>query len=70
MCRRVFVKASIDGILRSFTFAQKGGAEQLGNTFPRWNGAPSLDDPLIIMDRDLKDRSSSVPSGASLAGAG
>jgi hypothetical protein len=54
MCGRVFVKTSIDGIMRSFAFAQKGDVEQLGNTFPRWNGAPSLDYPLIVMDRDLK----------------
>lgn len=54
MCGRVFVRTSIDGIMRGFAFAQKGEAEQLGNTFPRWNGAPSLDYPLIVMDRDLK----------------
>ncbi|GLS29595.1 SOS response associated peptidase (SRAP) [Mesorhizobium albiziae] len=41
-------------MLRHFAFAAPGEAAAMANGFPRWNGAPSLDYPLAILDRDLK----------------
>lgn len=53
MCGRVFVKTSIDSLMRSFAFADRGEAEALGNTFPRYNGAPSQDYPIIVWEPEL-----------------
>lgn len=53
MCGRVVVKTTIEGLMRAFSFADKGEAEQLGNAFPRYNGAPGLDYPIIINEPDL-----------------
>lgn len=53
MCGRVFVKTTIDGLIHSFAFAHRGEAEALGNTFPRYNGAPSQDYPIIVREPEL-----------------
>jgi len=54
MCGRVFVRTSIEGIIQAFSFARKGEAEQMGNEFPRWNGAPRQDYPIIIWEPDVE----------------
>lgn len=51
MCGRIFVRTSLEELISNFPFAVKGGdVDGLGNRFPRWNGAPSQDYPIIIMD--------------------
>ncbi|ANK92132.1 MULTISPECIES: SOS response-associated peptidase [Rhizobium] len=51
MCGRIFVKTSLEELISNFPFAVRGGdIDGLGNRFPRWNGAPSLDYPIIIRD--------------------
>ncbi|MBB3355496.1 hypothetical protein FHT70_005458 [Rhizobium sp. BK049] len=45
MCGRIFVKTSLEELISNFPFAVRGGDIGLGNRFPRWNGAPSLDYP-------------------------
>ncbi|EJB07923.1 hypothetical protein Rleg9DRAFT_6945 [Rhizobium leguminosarum bv. trifolii WSM597] len=51
MCGRIFVKTSLEELIGNFAFAVKGGdIDGLGNRFPRWNGAPSQDYPIIIRD--------------------
>jgi putative SOS response-associated peptidase YedK len=51
MCGRIFVKTSLEELISNFAFAVKGGdIDGLGNRFPRWNGAPSQDYPIIIRD--------------------
>lgn len=42
MCERVFVKTTIPDMVRRFEFAHPGDVERMGNGFPIWNGAPSL----------------------------
>lgn len=54
MCGRVIVKTTIEGLMRNFSFADPGEAEQLGNQFPRYNGAPGMDYPIIILERDAR----------------
>lgn len=51
MCGRVHIKTNLDEMLRAFAFA-RGDAEvdRAANQFPRYNGAPGLDYPLIIRD--------------------
>lgn len=51
MCGRVYIKATLDEMLSAFNFAS--GAEALkgmANDFPRFNGAPRTDYPIIIWD--------------------
>ncbi|MBZ9698681.1 SOS response-associated peptidase [Mesorhizobium sp. CO1-1-9] len=36
--------------LRRFEFAHPGEVERLGNSFPLWNGGPSLTYPIIIRE--------------------
>jgi putative SOS response-associated peptidase YedK len=51
MCGRIYVKTSLGELVRNFAFAVKGGdIDGLSNRFPRWNGAPSQDYPIIIRD--------------------
>lgn len=51
MCGRIFVKTSLEKPISNFPFAVRGGdIDGLGNRFPRWNGAPSLDYPIIVRD--------------------
>lgn len=48
MCGRVTVKTTLEGLMQAFSQVQRGDIETLANTFPRWNGAPGLDYPLIV----------------------
>lgn len=50
MCGRIYIKATLDDLLREFGFADPGDTGALSNAFPRWNGAPSLEYPLIARD--------------------
>lgn len=50
MCGRVFVKTTIPDMVRRFEFAHAGEVERLGNSFPLWNGAPSLTYPIIVRE--------------------
>ena len=50
MCGRVFIKTNLEGMMDAFAFADRKGALGLSNQFPRYNGAPSLDYPIIIRD--------------------
>ncbi|WP_331374772.1 SOS response-associated peptidase [Sinorhizobium chiapasense] len=51
MCGRVYIKSTLEGLFRAFSFAQReAGAEALANQFPRYNGAPTLFYPIIIRD--------------------
>ncbi|MBX4897457.1 SOS response-associated peptidase [Rhizobium bangladeshense] len=51
MCGRIYVKTSLEELISNFPFAVRGGdIDELGNRFPRWNGAPSLDYPIIVRD--------------------
>lgn len=50
MCGRVYLKTNLEGLLRAFGFATRGGVEALANQFPRYNGAPTLIYPIIIRD--------------------
>lgn len=54
MCGRVNVKTSLQGVLNAFSFARRGaGVEGMANEFPRWNGAPKQDYPIIIQEPDV-----------------
>ncbi|MER8848572.1 MULTISPECIES: hypothetical protein [Mesorhizobium] len=37
-------------MVRRFEFVHPGEVERLGNSFPLWNGAPSLTYPIIIRE--------------------
>ncbi|MBP1874012.1 hypothetical protein J2Z19_003731 [Ensifer adhaerens] len=50
MCGRVYLKTNLEGFLPAFSFAKREGAEGLANQLPRFNGAPSQYDPIIIRD--------------------
>jgi putative SOS response-associated peptidase YedK len=50
MCGRVYVNTSLDELMRNFSFAGRGDAEGLANRFPRFNGAPTQDYPIIIRE--------------------
>lgn len=50
MCGRVFVKSTIPDMVRRFEFAHPGDVERLGNGSPIWNGAPSLNYPIIVRE--------------------
>lgn len=50
MCGRIYVKTSLDELVRNFAFAERGAIDGLGNSFPRYNGAPTQDYPIIIRD--------------------
>lgn len=50
MCGRVFVKTDLETMLHDFVFAKRGEVDSLSNQFPRFNGAPGLDYPIIVMD--------------------
>lgn len=72
MCGRVHIKTNLDDMLRSFAFAQRvDEVDRAANQFPRYNGAPGLDYPIIIRDvvRDAAEpvfaRSSNWRGGAS-----
>lgn len=51
MCGRVNIRTNLDEMLRVFAFAQATeDVERAANRFPRYNGAPGLDYPIIIRD--------------------
>lgn len=50
MCGRVYLKTNLEGLLQAFSFAKREGAEGLANQLPRFNGARSQYDPIIIRD--------------------
>lgn len=52
MCGRVFVSSNFESLMRNFAFAGKEGVLGMGNQFPRLNGAPSLDYPIIVKEED------------------
>jgi putative SOS response-associated peptidase YedK len=54
MCGRVFVKTSLAGLMAAFPSAVSGDAAGLDNEFPRWNGAPRQDYPLIVQEPDVR----------------
>lgn len=53
MCGRVFIKTNLENLMRAFSFARREGALGLANQFPRYNGAPTLNYPVIIMEPDI-----------------
>ncbi|OHV80359.1 SOS response-associated peptidase [Ensifer sp. LCM 4579] len=51
MCGRVYIKTTLEGLFRDFSFARReADAEALANQFPRYNGAPTQFYPIIIRD--------------------
>lgn len=51
MCGRVFIKTSLGEMLRAFAFAkEEESVSGLANEFPRFNGAPGRDYPIIVRD--------------------
>lgn len=48
MCGRVFLKSTLAGMVRRFGFADPVAVGVLDNSFPRYNGAPSLQYPIIV----------------------
>jgi putative SOS response-associated peptidase YedK len=50
MCGRIFIRTNLESMMTAFAFADRKGALGLSNQFPRYNGAPSLDYPIIIRD--------------------
>jgi putative SOS response-associated peptidase YedK len=54
MCGRVYVKSSLAGLMQAFASAGPGDAEGMANEFPRWNGAPRQDYPIIIQEPDVR----------------
>lgn len=51
MCGRVNIKTNLDEMLRAFSFTQRSEeVDRAANQFPRYNGAPGLDYPIIIRD--------------------
>jgi putative SOS response-associated peptidase YedK len=54
MCGRVYVKSTIPEMIKRFGFADPGEIERLSNGFPRYNGAPRLVYPIIVMDELMK----------------
>ena len=53
MCGRVFVKTSVAELVRNFARTREGDARTLDNAFPRFNGAPGQDYPLIMREPDF-----------------
>ncbi|MBA8905479.1 SOS response-associated peptidase [Aminobacter ciceronei] len=54
MCGRVFVRSTLAEMVRGFSFADPGDVGALDNSFPRYNGAPSLVYPVIVQDEAQK----------------
>jgi putative SOS response-associated peptidase YedK len=50
MCGRVYIKSTLEGLMRAFSFARSEGVQGLANQFPRYNGAPTQTYPIIIRD--------------------
>lgn len=50
MCGRIYIKSTLNELLREFSMAERQAVEGMANQFPRYNGAPSLYYPIIIRD--------------------
>lgn len=51
MCGRIYIKTSLDQMLMAFAFAERTEeVDRLANGFPTYNGAPSREYPIIVMD--------------------
>lgn len=50
MCGRVYIRSSLRELLANFAFADPGDVEPLSNSFPRYNGAPQQNYPIIIRE--------------------
>jgi hypothetical protein len=50
MCGCVYIRSSLRELFANFVFAARGDAEGLANSFPRYNGAPQQDYPIIIRE--------------------
>ena len=50
MCGRVYVKSTLADMVSHFSFSDPAEVGALGNTLPRYNGAPTQDYPIIIVD--------------------
>ncbi len=50
MCGRVYIKTTLEGLMRAFAFARNERIGGLANQFPRYNGAPTQTYPIIIRD--------------------
>ncbi|MDR7222311.1 hypothetical protein J2X13_002729 [Aminobacter aminovorans] len=48
--RRDLRKSTLAEMVQSFSFADPTAVGALDNSFPRYNGAPSLKYPIIIQD--------------------
>ncbi|MBW9055640.1 SOS response-associated peptidase [Rhizobium mesosinicum] len=56
MCGRVFVRSDLATLMQAFAFAGREGVLGMANQFPRYNGAPSLEYPIIIMQADRSNK--------------
>ena len=50
MCGRVYVRSTLADMVSRFSFAEPSEVGAIGNTFPRYNGAPSQGYPIITLD--------------------
>ena len=50
MCGRVYVKSTLAEMVSNFSFSDPAEVGALGNTLPRYNGAPSQWCPIIVVD--------------------
>ncbi|PDS29332.1 SOS response-associated peptidase [Rhizobium phaseoli] len=50
MCRRIYVSQSFQELAESFSFAEQGKVDDLGDRLPRYNGAPAEVYHIIIQD--------------------
>ena len=62
MCGRVYVKSTLAEMVSHFSFSDPAEVGALGNTLPRYNGAPTQDYPIIIVD-ELAQGSTMFVSG-------
>jgi putative SOS response-associated peptidase YedK len=54
MCGRVYVKSTLAEMVSHFGFSDPAEVGALDNTFPRYNGAPTQDYPIIVVDELAK----------------
>jgi len=52
MCRRVYINRSFDELAASFSFAERGNVDDLGDRLPRYNGAPTEVYHIITQDAE------------------
>lgn len=52
MCGRIYVKTSVEGLLENFAFARPHADDGLDGLYPRFNGAPGLEYPIIVPEPD------------------